>query len=289
MPYLGAHMSIAGGVSRGLERAMELGCEAVQIFTKSNVQWKSPPLLTPEIARFREILENSPITIAFAHACYLINLAAPDQAIYLRSRECLLEEYTRCIKLGLPYIVVHPGSHKGAGLEYGIRRIAGALNWIFNCRRTADVKILLETTAGQGTSIGSDFQELADIMNLVHDTTRVGVCLDTCHIFTAGYDIRTIDRYRETMVTFSHILTFDKLFAVHLNDSKTPLGSRVDRHAHIGEGRIGIEGFRFLLNDTRFCNLPMVIETPKETGLIRDKENLTRLRSLIRKQERKEG
>ncbi|MCD6385169.1 deoxyribonuclease IV [Candidatus Sumerlaeota bacterium] len=283
MPYLGAHMSIAGGVSRALLRGAEIKCEVVQLFVKNNVQWRTPPLSEQEVARFRRVLRTSSVRMAFAHACYLINLASPDDTIFLRSRACLLEEYTRCVRLGLPYIIFHPGSHRGAGVEFGIQRVATGLDWILSRRRGAKVKILLETTAGQGNSIGFCFEQLAEIIRRCRFKNRLGVCLDTCHIFSAGYDIRTIDTYKKTMRQLDKVIGLENLHVIHLNDSKGALGSRLDRHTHIGKGQLGITPFRLLLNDHRFIHLPMVIETPKEDGVRMDIENLALLRRLLRK------
>lgn len=277
-------MSIAGGVSRALERGAKIKCAAVQLFVKNNVQWGSPPLSEKEVIKFKQTLRASPIVrVAFAHACYLINLASPEEEIYLRSRECLLEEYTRCVRLGLPYIVLHPGSHRGAGVEFGINRIAGALDWILSQQPGARTKILLETTAGQGSSIGSTFKELAEIMQRSKYKNRLGICLDTCHIFSAGYDIRTIDTYRRTMRELDNFIGLRNLYVVHLNDSKGAIGSRLDRHTHIGKGHLGITSFRLILNDQRLDHLPMVIETPKEDGSKMDVKNLSLLRRLLKK------
>lgn len=278
---LGAHMSIAGGVSQALLRGEELGCQAVQLFVKNNLQWFSPSLTADEVGKFKNNLQQTEIKIAFAHACYLINLATPDEGIFKRSCDCLLEEYTRCERLGLPYITFHPGSHQGAGEEFGLQRVAQALNWLFSQRCEARVKVLLETTSGQGFQIGYQFDHLRKIQSLVEDRKRLGVCLDTCHIFSAGYDIRVPTVYEQTLKKFDEIVGLENLFVVHLNDSKYPLGSRHDRHEHIGKGALGLKAFRFLLNDKRVAHLPMVIETPKEDGSKMDIKNLNLLRSLL--------
>jgi len=275
---LGAHTSIAGGVDRAILRGQEIGCETIQIFTKNARQWRARPLSEEEIARFRRNREETGIEPVFAHDSYLINLGSPDEALWRRSLEALLEEMARCEALDLPYLVIHPGSHVGAGEEMGLRRIAQALNRIHARTPGYRVKILLETTAGQGTSLGYRFEHLARLLELVEDDERLGVCFDTCHVLAAGYELRTPRGYAETFRQLDAIVGLDRLRVIHLNDSEGDLGSRVDRHAHIGQGRLGLEPFRLLLHDARFRDLPMVLETPK--GADMDRVNLAVLKGL---------
>jgi deoxyribonuclease-4 len=274
-------MSIAGGVSKAIQRGAELSCEAIQIFVKNNVQWNAPPLEEEEVVAFSRAWKQSGVHMIFAHACYLINLASPDRVIYQKSLECLSEEYERCVRLDLPFIVLHPGSHRGTGLEEGVKRVAGAVDTIFRKYPRRKVKILLETTSGQGDTIGGTPEELSCIISTSRYPHRLGVCLDTCHIFAAGYDITSAAAYRATMKTFDSVVGLSKIHAIHLNDSKTPLGSHRDRHEHIGKGHLGLESFRNLLNDSFFSDLPMVLETPKEGGTRADIKNLRVLRSLF--------
>ncbi len=280
---LGAHMSISGGVHLALTRGLGIGCNAVQLFVKSSNQWKAKELTAEEIELFRKEAARFKPGFIMAHTSYLINIASPDPELLEKSRNALLIEMERSETLTIPYVVLHPGSHRGEGLEEGIKRIAGSLDVLFS--KTAGYKaiLLLETTSGQGSTIGRKFEELASIIELIDDKSRVGVCFDTCHSFAAGYDMRTKKTYNETFRSFDDIIGLDLLKAFHLNDSKGPLGSRKDRHTHIGQGELGIEPFRFLVNDRRFKNLPMVLETPKGPDLKEDIENLKLLRSLRRK------
>ncbi len=293
MPLLGAHISIAGGISKAPLRGAELGCDAIQLFVKNNRQWTCPELSETEIAKFKINLKQTHIKIAFAHACYLINIATPDEMIYKKSCNCLLLEYIRCEMLGLKYIIVHPGSHQGAGEKSGLRRVVQALNWIFAHRPPKNVKILLESTSGKGDNIAYCFSHLREILDAVNFPRGVGICLDTCHLFSAGYDLRTAAKYEQTLTVFDNIVGLKHLYVIHLNDSKYPLGSRRDHHEHIGKGKLGIEPFRFLLNDIRLQHLPMIIETPKEQGNKMDIRNLNVLQSLLNSHKknkiRKEG
>ena len=278
---LGAHMSIAGGVDKAIDRAESVGCEAVQIFTKNNNQWKARPIPAEQAERFQARLEETGIGPVVAHDSYLINLASSDDALWEKSTEAFRVELERCETLGIPYLVAHPGSHTGAGEDAGLRRVAEALNRLHDELPGYRVRTLLETTAGQGTALGATFEQLARITADLRAPERVGYCFDTCHVFAAGYDLRTPDAYAETMATFDAVLGLANLRAVHLNDSKRGLGSRVDRHAHIGEGEIGLAGFRNLVNDDRLRDLPGLLETPKSDDLHEDIENLARLRRLI--------
>jgi deoxyribonuclease IV len=281
MPLLGAHMSIAGGLHLAFERIRQVGGEAMQIFTKNQVQWRVPPLGPEEVARFREEWERSDWIPVASHASYLINLAVgkpqkADQAVSAFS-----EELRRCAMLGTRFLITHSGAHLGDGVEEGLARFARNLDRAISIASPPNVMILLETTAGQGTGLGSSFEEIASIIDRSSYGDRLGVCYDTCHTFAAGYDIRTPEAYQETMTRFQQVVGLDRLMFFHLNDSKKGLGSRVDRHEHIGKGEIGKEGFRHLLNDPRFQAHPMVLETPKGKDLKQDRLNLRRLRALV--------
>ncbi|MCS7257582.1 MAG: deoxyribonuclease IV [Thermomicrobium sp.] len=276
----GAHMSIAGGVDRAIDRAIEIGCEAVQLFTKSSNQWKARPLSPEEIERFKEKAARFSIPVV-AHDSYLINLASPNDALWEKSIAAFREELERCEVLGIPYLVTHPGSYGEAGLEFGIQRVADALNRLHADLPGYRVMTLLETTAGQGTSLGYRFEQLAAIVERIKEPERVGYCFDTCHVFAAGYELRTPEGYAATMDEFDRILGLDRLFVFHLNDSKRELGSRIDRHEHIGRGKIGLDGFRWLVNDPRFRDHPGLLETEKSPDLHEDVENLRVLRSLV--------
>jgi deoxyribonuclease-4 len=280
MIRLGAHMSIAGGVDRALDRGAAIGCDTIQIFLKSNMQWRGKPLTRAEIRRFQARQRATAIRPVFAHACYLINLAAAQAPTLRRSIAALIDEVQRATRLGVPFVVLHPGSHMGAGERAGLRRVAHSLDEVFRSTRQSPVRLALETTAGQGTNLGHRFEHLADILALVANPDRIAVCIDTCHLLAAGYDIRTARGYRKTMDEFDRVVGCQHVVAFHLNDSKAPLGSRVDRHAHIGKGHIGLQGFRHLLRDARWRGLPMVLETPKSDDLHEDVENLRVLRRL---------
>jgi len=273
-------MSIAGGVPQALVRGKELGCLTIQIFTKSANQWKARELTPEEVAEFNRKKEEIKIWPVIAHDSYLINLGAPDEDRLQRSRESFLMEMQRTELLGLPYLVTHPGSHLEAGEKEGLKRIAESIDWLH--RRTEGLKmmILLETTAGQGTNLGYRFEHFSAIMDMVEDASRLGFCFDTCHVFGAGYDLRTRNAFERTIEEFDKVLSLERLKVFHLNDSKNDLGSRIDRHQHIGKGTIGLDAFRFLLNDSRFSHLPKILETPKGKDMTEDKMNLAVLESL---------
>jgi deoxyribonuclease IV len=274
-------MSIAGGVDKAFDRAEKAGCESLQVFTKNSNQWKAKPLDDEVIAKWGQRRAETGIGPVVAHDSYLINLATPKDDLWEKSIVAFAVEMQRCAQLGIRYLVTHPGSHTGSGEEAGLRRVSDALNRLHDDLPDLTVMTLLETTAGQGTNLGYAFEHLAQIVNGVEDKSRVGFCLDTCHIFAAGYDIRSEDAYSETMALFDEILGIDNLYAIHLNDSKKELGARVDRHDHIGDGEIGLEGFRNFVNDPRLTGLPGLLETPKSEDLHEDIENLARLRELI--------
>jgi deoxyribonuclease-4 len=275
-------MSIAGGLPEALARARAAGCDTVQLFTKSTNQWRARPLAEGDIAAFRRAAREAALRPVVAHDGYLINLAAPPGDTRRRSIEAFRVELDRAEALGIPYLVTHPGAHVGQGVETGLRRVAEALDELHAATPGHRVVTLLETTAGQGSSLGFRFEQLARLLELVEAHRRLGVCLDTCHIFAAGYEIRTAAGYRETLRAFHAILGLSRLKVIHVNDSKRELGSRVDRHEHIGRGRIGLAGFRRLVNDRRLRRVPMILETPKGADFPRwDRRNLRALRRLV--------
>ena len=284
-------MSIAGGLPRAVDRAEASRCEALQIFTKSAGQWRARELPPAEIARFRERVEETGIGPVVAHNSYLINLAAAAPALRAQSIAALGEELDRAEALGLDGLVMHPGSYTNGTEEDGLQLIGEALSRLLAARPRARTKVLLEHTAGQGTNLGHRFEHLAAIIERLDGSPRVGVCLDTCHLLTAGYDLCTEHGYADTFREFDRTVGLDRIKVFHLNDSKKPCGSRVDRHEHIGKGCLGLEPFRRLLNDPRFTRLPMLLETPKlETPESKrrsdadpwDARNLRTLRKLIR-------
>lgn len=281
-PLIGAHLSIAKGLHHALYEAKAYGCTALQIFTKNASTWKERTLDQDEIDRFDQARKKTGIIEIASHTSYLINLATPEKSKHVLSCNALVNELTRSSVLDIPYIVLHPGSHMGKGENKGISKIADSINEIFAQTHSINTRLLLETTAGQGFGLGHSFEQLASIMDKIENQDRIGICLDTSHIFAAGYDIRTEEPYLETIKAFDGIIGLKNLFVIHLNDSKKKLGSRVDRHEHIGEGYIGINLFKLLMNDKRFRDVPKIIETPKnKDGRDADKMNLKRLRTLI--------
>jgi deoxyribonuclease IV len=290
MPRLGAHMSIAGGLPRAVDRAKASRCEALQIFTKSAGQWRARPLPPEEIALFRKRVEETGIHPVVAHNSYLINLAAAEPSLRAQSIASLGDELDRAESLGLDGLVMHPGSYTSGSEEGGLRLIGDAIAALLAERPRAKAMVLLEHTAGQGTNLGHRFEHLAAIIERAGGSRRIGVCLDTCHLLTAGYDLCTQAGYESTFFELDRIVGLDRLKVFHLNDSKNPCGSRVDRHEHIGKGCLGLEPFRRLLNDPRFAGLPMLLETPKlETPASKrrsdvdpwDARNLRALRKLL--------
>ena len=291
MPRLGAHLSIAGGLPRAVDRAVASKCEALQIFTKSAGQWRARPLPDDEVVLFRRRVAESGIHPVVAHNSYLINIASASPALRLQSIDSLREELDRADRLGLDGLVMHPGSFTTGSEEQGLELIAEGLRTLLAERPAGGAMILLEQTAGQGTNLGHRFEHLASIIERLDGSPRVGVCLDTCHLLTAGYDLCSEEGYRRTFRELDRIVGLDRVRLFHLNDSKKPCGSRVDRHEHIGKGCLGLEPFRRLLNDRRFAKLPMLLETPKlETPESRrrsdvdpwDARNLRTLRKLLR-------
>jgi deoxyribonuclease-4 len=262
-PRLGAHMSIAGGLARAIDRAVATGCEAVQIFSKSSNQWRSRALTDTEVGLFRQRVAETEVEPIVAHASYLINLASPDPTLRRRSTDALEDELQRANSLGLAGVVLHPGAYTTSSEAEGLARIADAITDVLARHPPGSANLLLEQTAGQGTVLGHRFDHLRSIIDRVDDASKLGVCLDTCHLVAAGYDIISPDGYVDAFDEFEAVVGLDRLKLFHLNDSKQPLGSRVDRHETIGRGYIGTEPFGRLLRDDRFRNLPMVLETPK--------------------------
>jgi deoxyribonuclease-4 len=289
MPRLGAHMSIAGGLPLAIARARIHGCDALQIFSKNASQWRARPLPPAEIASFRDAAQATGIFPIVAHASYLINIATTNPALRAQSIAALGEEVDRAEALGLMGVVLHPGARMSTPSEQAIALVSAALAEVLKDRPRGRTMILIEHTAGQGSSMGSTFEEIAAMLRGVRRRTRLGVCLDTCHLLAAGYDLCTEAGYRSTFDRFDELIGFDNLRAFHLNDSKKPCMSRVDRHEHIGKGCIGLEPFRWLVNDTRFAHLPMLLETEKsewrEKGKVvidpLDQMNLNTLRGLV--------
>ena len=283
---IGAHMSIAGGLHLALERGRELSCGAVQIFLKNQRQWAAKPLTSEEARTFAATRRASRIRHVFAHSSYLINLGNPDSALWAQAVTAFTDELERAEALGLSCVVIHPGSHMGTGIEVGFARVVAALDE--SLARTAGyrVKVALENTAGAGNTIGRTFGELATLIDRAARPERIGVCLDTCHLFAAGYDIRTSNGYRRAMAECEATIGRRRVIAFHLNDAKAPLGSGLDRHENIGRGLLGLAPFQLLLNDPRFARVPKVLETPKEPEPTADLRNLATLRRLRRRRGR---
>ncbi|MGZ5503819.1 MAG: deoxyribonuclease IV [Chthoniobacterales bacterium] len=278
---LGAHMSIAGGLHRAIERACTIEATAMQIFVKNNMQWFARPLERAEITAFVRHAQRKQLSAAFAHSNYLINLAATNPQFHANSLRSLAEELVRANQLELPFLVLHPGAHLGAGEEAGLQRIINSIDAVHAVLPKIKTKIALETTAGQGSCLGDKFEQIAHIVANVREPERLCVCLDTAHVHAAGYDISTEAKTRKMFAEFDRIIGLDRLAALHLNDSKTARGSRVDRHEHIGKGKIGLDAFRFIMRDRRFRKIPKVLETPKGKELREDIENLKTLRALL--------
>jgi deoxyribonuclease IV len=308
MPLFGAHMSVAGGLHKAVEAARARGCGSLQLFThnpnswavspvpeagtgsrsgkfltKNANQWAARPLAADDVRAFRDALGGSGVRKTLAHDSYLINLASPDDGLFRRSVEAFVVELERAEALGLDYLVTHPGAHLDSGEDAGLARVAQGLDEAHARCPGFRVRVLLETTAGQGSSLGHRFEHLARILSLVREPDRLGVCLDTCHVFAAGYALAPEAEYRATLRAFDKAVGLGRLLAFHVNDSLKPLGSRVDRHAHVGRGQLGLEPFRLLVNDRRFRARPMVLETPKEEGDEKDMDavNLAALRGLV--------
>src|SRR5437867_806896 len=279
---LGAHMSIRGGVSMAIERARSIRCTAMQMFVKNNMQWFARALTREEIRAFLNHVQRGELLSVFGHANYLINLAATNPLFHTNSIRALAEELVRADQLELPFLVLHPGAHLGAGEEAGLKKIADSIDEALRKIPQAKPKIAIETTAGQGSCLGNEFEHLAYIISRVCEPERLCVCLDTAHVFASGYDIGTEASVRKTFREFGRVVGLDRLVGIHLNDSKTACGSRVDRHEHIGRGRIGLPAFRFIMGERRFRKIPKVLETPKGNDLREDVINLKTLRRLMR-------
>lgn len=275
-------MSIAGGYYKAVDAAHAVGCDCVQVFTKNNNQWRAKPITDDDVQRFSGALKQHKIKHPVAHASYLINLASPDHALWRKSVDAFVVELQRADQLGIFGVVVHPGSYTTSSEQAGLKRIAKALNEVHKQTKGTTAKCLLENTAGQGTNLGHRFEHLAEIIDRTRDPDRVGVCIDTCHAFAAGYAMETDKEFKSTVHALNKTVGLAKVHAIHLNDSKKPLGSRVDRHEHIGRGEMGLAPFRRLLNDRRFARKPMYLETPKgeEQGQDLDTMNLRTLRKL---------
>jgi deoxyribonuclease-4 len=278
---LGAHMSIAGGLALALDRGREVGCSVVQIFLKNQRQWTARPLGQDEVAEWRRGWRRGGIRRAFAHASYLINLAGPDDVEWARAVDAFHDELERAEALGLPFVVIHPGSHRGVGAEAGLARVAQAIDVLTARTRGYRVKIALENAAGAGHTVGRTLTELGAIIGRSRHHERVGVCLDTCHLFASGHDIRTPMGWEAVVREAAGAFGLRRVLAFHLNDSRAGLGSGLDRHENIGQGQLGLAAFRLVLRDARFARVPKALETPKEPEPLMDRRNLRVLRGLL--------
>lgn len=278
--YLGAHMSISGGLHLAIDRAVAAGCNVVQIFTRNSNQWRGKPVSEADAALFRSKFAASGLHEVVSHDIYLINLASPPGETRDKSVAAFRDELETCARLGINKVVMHPGSHLADSPQTGLARVVEAFDQLFSDVPQFEGRVLVETTAGQGSNLGRTFEELAVIINGSRFPEKFGVCFDTCHTFAAGYDTATEDGYRDTMAQFDRIIGLDRLHCFHLNDSKKGLGSRVDRHDHIGQGALGLNPFRFILNDPRFATVPKILETPKGDNDEMDAVNLALLRGL---------
>ena len=281
-PLLGAHFSIAKGLHNAISEAVSYGCNTLQLFTKNASTWKERYLTDTEIERFVQAIQESDMTDIASHTAYLINLAAADRQIHKKACNALERELIRSSQLAIPFVVLHPGAHMGKGTNKGIDQIADSIRQVLDRTPDLNTRLLLETTAGQGTSVGHRFEHISEMMGKIDSSRRMGVCLDTSHIFAAGYDIREKASYQNTLNEFDRIIGLKNLYFIHLNDSKKPLGSKVDRHHHIGEGYIGLKAFECIMNDRRLLKIPKIIETDKgKKGEDWDRVNLERLRNLV--------
>ena len=280
-PLLGTHISISGGVHLAFQRARSIECTTMQVFTKNNTQWRARPLTDDDVRNYRDLADHAGIAPVVAHATYLINLCAVNRTTLNRSRRTFVNELQRCETLGIHALIFHPGSHLGKGETEGVRRIVESLNMAHAKTPGYRTKTTLETMAGQGTTIGHRFEHLGEIIDRVERGDRMAVCIDTCHLFAAGYDITTEDGWEKTIEEFDTVIGSHRLAAIHVNDSRRPLGSRVDRHEHIGKGLMGLTPFRMLMNDPRLLHIPKILETEKSEDMHEDVENMALLRSLI--------
>lgn len=283
MPILGAHMSMAGGYYKAVEIASGCGCDCVQLFTKNNNQWRAKEITQADVERFQSALKQLGIKHPISHDSYLINMASPDNVLWKKSVNALVVELQRAEQLGIPYVVAHPGAYTTSSESRGLKAIIRALNEVHKQTRGIRAQCLLETTAGQGSNLGWRFEQLATVLDGVKDPDRVGICFDTCHVFAAGYPMETEKEYKATMRQLNKTIGVKQIRALHMNDSRAKFGSRVDRHAKIGAGQMGLAPFRHLMNDRRFRRVPMYLETPKgqENGQELDVINLQTLRELV--------
>ncbi|MFN8458337.1 MAG: deoxyribonuclease IV [Anaerolineae bacterium] len=281
MTLLGAHLSVSGGVDTAFERATVINCTALQIFTKSNRQWEAKPLETDVIARFRQRQQETGLPVV-CHASYLLNLGTPDDVVWHKSIDALVIELERCEQLQIPYLVLHCGGHMGSGIEAGLTRVAAGLDVVHERLLGYKVRTALEISAGQGTHLGVTFAEIAQMLRLCQQPERLAVCFDTCHALAAGYEFRSPDAYEAMIAEFDRVIGLEWLKVCHVNDSAKDVGSRVDRHAHIGEGCIGLEPFGYFLNDPRLQDVPFLLETPVDDDPGDNIRNLEKLRSLIK-------
>lgn len=275
---IGAHVSVAGGYCNAITEGVQIGCTAIQIFTKSNRQWYAKPINKEEATLFRAAQQASSIKIVIAHASYLINLGSSSSETQQKSFDALIEEIDRCHLLGIPYLVLHPGS---GTTDQALQHIGMQINKVIEQTNHTTVTILVETMAGQGKSAGSNFEQLAMILNQIDQKQRIGICFDTCHVFAAGYDFTTIKGYQDVMKKFDEVIGIAYLKALHMNDSKKELNSRVDRHENIGQGAIPLQAFSCIMNDQRLIHVPKILETPKDDGIENDKKNLQTLLELL--------
>ncbi len=281
--YLGAHMSISGGLHLAVDRAVAAGCSVLQIFTRNSNQWKGKPVSEADADLFRSTFAASGLREVVSHDIYLINLAAPPGETRDKSLVAFRDELETCARLGINKVVMHPGSHLTESPETGLARVVEAFDQLFGEVPQFEGKVLIETTAGQGSNLGRTFEELGTIITGSRFPEKFGVCFDTCHTFAAGYDTASEEGYRDTMEQFDRIIGLERLECFHFNDSKKGLGSRVDRHEHIGQGTLGLNPFRFILNDPRFTTVPKILETPKGDNDEMDGVNLALLRGLVGK------
>ena len=277
---LGAHISISGGIDKAPERGRKLTCDCMQVFSKNQMQWKVKPLDLEEAERFKANSKEFDISETVIHDSYLINLGSPEKALLRQSREAFLEEMVRAKHLGVKYLIFHPGAHMGSGEQVGLKRIAESMNWARSEFGSGDVQLLLEITSGQGSVLGHSFEQISRIIGYLDDQKTAGVCFDTAHAYGAGYDVKTKNGYEKTFDLFDEVVGLEYLKAMHINDSKVKLGSRLDRHEQIGKGFIGIEGFSNFMNDDRWRDIPMVLETPQGDKMY--KKELKLLRSLVK-------
>lgn len=279
---LGAHVSIAGGVYNAFAEGEKNSCATIQIFTKSSNQWKARDLAEADLEKYHAEQARTRISPVIAHDSYLINLASPNADLIKKSREAFFFEMKRCDQMNIPYLVTHPGSHLGEGEDWGVKRVAESIDWLYERGEEFYVKIALEVTAGQGSNLGYRFEQIAGMIESSVHREKIAVCLDTCHLFAAGYDISTEEGYEKTISEFDRIIGLRRLAVIHLNDSRKPLGSKVDRHEHIGQGAIGKKAFGFIMRDKRFEKIPKLLETPKGDNNEMDEINLKLLKSLAK-------